>query len=112
MKSKAADNAPAKSKPRKTPRWPKIYTRVHRSGQPGYVVDLGLINGKRERHTFKTKVEAETFAELARVKKQNEGTAAFGMSESLRLDATRASALLAPHRVNLVEAAQYFLDWH
>lgn len=110
MKNVSAENASRKAKSRKTPRWPNIYKRIHRGGQIGYVVDLGRINLKRERHTFKTKTEAETFAEIARTKKQNEGTAAFGMSESVRLDASRAAALLAPHNVNLVEAAKYFID--
>ena len=26
--------------------WPNVYSRTHRSGQVGYMVDLGLINGK------------------------------------------------------------------
>ena len=110
MKRTAVDSNSGKVKRRAGTRWPKIYKKVHRSGQVGYVADLGLINGKRERRSFQSKVEAETFGEMARVKKQNEGTAAFGISESVRVDASKASALLAPHGVSLVEAARYYID--
>ena len=55
-----------------------VYTRTHRSLEVSCVVDLGLINGKRERHAFKTKAEADTFAEQKRIEHQNEGMAALG----------------------------------
>lgn len=47
----------------------------------GWAVDLGLINGKRERHCFQTKADAETFAEVKRTERTNEGTAALGLSQ-------------------------------
>jgi len=28
--------------------WPNVYKRKHRSGQVGYVVDLGLVNNKNK----------------------------------------------------------------
>ena len=105
-----APATPAKATRRKTSRWPKVYKRIHRSGETGYVVDLGIIAGKRQRRSFTSKVEAETFADMARVKKQNEGVAAFVMSEQVRVDATKAATLLAPSGVSLVAAAQYYLD--
>ena len=110
MKRTAVDSKSGNVKRRAGQRWPKIYKKIHRSGQVGYGIYLGLINGKRERRTFQSKVEAETFGEMARVKKQNEGTAAFGISESVRVDASKASAMLAPHGVSLVEAARYYID--
>ena len=42
-------------------------------------MDLGLVEGKRDRQAFKTKDEAETYAEKARVQKQNEGLTAFSL---------------------------------
>jgi integrase len=69
---------------------------------------LGLIHGKRSRHTFQTKAEAQTYAEQARISRQNQGAAAFAMSDSLRVDATKAHAILAPYNVTLAEAAQYY----
>ena len=65
--------------------WPNVYTRVHGSGQASYVVDIGLINGKRERHSFKTKAEAGTFAELKRIERQNQGAAALAMPQAIAL---------------------------
>ena len=78
-------------KKRKKNVWPNVYTRTHPTGSKSWVVDLGEINGKRDRHSFKTKQEAETFAEQARVKKQNEGLAAFNLPNEIRADALRAS---------------------
>jgi integrase len=89
--------------------WPNVYTRIHGSGQASYVVDIGLINGKRERHSFKTKAEAGTFAELKRTERQNQGTAALAMPQAIKVDAAKASALLIPHNVSLEEAAKYYL---
>ena len=73
--------------------WPNVYTRVHGSGQASYVVDIGLINGKRERHSFKTKAEASTFAELKKTERQNQGATALAMPQAIKVDAAKASAL-------------------
>jgi hypothetical protein len=73
-------------------------------------VDLGEINGKRDRHSFKTKQEAEAFAEQARVKKQNEGLAAFNLPNEIRADALRASDLLKPHGVSIHQAVLEFVN--
>jgi hypothetical protein len=35
----------------KVAKWPKLYKRSYPTGQVGYVVDLGLVNGKRDRKT-------------------------------------------------------------
>jgi integrase len=101
--------APEKSKPTRKRSWPNVYSREHRSGQVSYVVDVGLINGKRERHSFKTKAEAATFAELKRTERQNQGTAALALPQAIKVDAAKASTLLTPHNVSLEEAAKYYL---
>jgi integrase len=90
--------------------WPKIHTRSHRSGNTGYIVDLGKIDGKRERHSFKTKGEAQTFAELKRIQRENEGIAGLSLSQDIRVDAAKASDLLSPHAISLERAAKYYLD--
>ena len=56
-----------------------VYTRVRRSGQVSYVVDFGLINGKRERYSFKAKDQAGTFAEQTRIERTNQGAAALAL---------------------------------
>jgi hypothetical protein len=76
-----AQTKAAKAKRKRS--WPNVYTRVHRSGQASYVVDVGLINGKRERPSFKTKAEADTFAELKRSERQNQGTAALALPQAI-----------------------------
>lgn len=78
-----------------------MYSRKHLSGQVSYVVDIGLINGKRERHSFKTKSEAGTFAELKRTERQNQGVAALSLPQAIKVDAAKASALLTTHNVSL-----------
>ncbi len=93
---------------RKKRQWPNVYSRVHRSGEVGFIVDLGLINGKRLRHSFTTKGEADGFAEAKRIERQNEGTAALGLSQNTRQDAAKAFAILAPHGVSLLKAAEYY----
>jgi integrase len=86
-----------------------VYRRVHRSGQTSWVVDLGELNGKRDRHSFKSKDEANTFAEQARIKRQNEGLSSFNLSSEIRGDAFRATEVLKPHGVTLSQAAEYYV---
>jgi len=106
MKPKTADS-PSKSRPRQ---WPNTYSRTQRSGQVSYVVDLGLVNGRRERHSFKTKGEADVFAQLKRTERNNQGTKAILLPAATRQDAIAAGELLDPYGVTRVEAAQYYLD--
>lgn len=89
--------------------WPNTYTRRHRGGQVSYVVDLGIISGKRERHSFKTREDANTFAELKRAEKKNEGTAALALSHGTRLEALKAEKILKPYNATLSEAANYYV---
>ncbi len=74
------------------------------------MVDLGLVDGLRQRHSFQTKAEADSFAEAKRVERQNEGAAALGLSPAVRQDAAKAYALLSSHGVSLLRAAQYYAD--
>ena len=95
-------------KPKKKRQWPNVYARTHRSGETGYIVDLGLINGNRERHSFASKAEADTFAETKRVERRNEGTSALALSQETRQDAAKAVGILSPHGVSLQQAAEYY----
>ena len=97
------------AKARRKRSWPNVYTRIHRSGQASYVVDLGLINGKRERYSFRAKVEADTFAEQKRIESTNQGTAALALPYEIKMDAVKAHALPTAHAVSLQEAARYYL---
>jgi hypothetical protein len=72
--------------------WPSVYSRKHRSGQAGCVVDLGRITGKPKWLSFKTSADANTFAEV---------TARWCLARSSRLRKTlggiRVTAVLQFH---------------
>lgn len=89
--------------------WPPIYRLTHRSGQVGYMVDLGKVNGKRDRRTFPSKQEAETFAQQARSARENEGTAAFALSGATRAEAAQCLEKLAPYNASLTEAVDHYV---
>ena len=61
---------------------------MQRSGNVSYVVDLGLVNFKRDRYSFKTKEEAETFADIKANERKNQGVAAIivNVTEQLPID--------------------------
>ena len=90
-------------------KWPKVYTRTYPSGQVAYIVDLGFVNGKRERHTEETLEDARVYAEQARIKRNNEGLASFTLSSNIQRDAQQASEKLQPHGISLATAADYYL---
>jgi integrase len=96
------------SKPKRAKQWPPIYKVKHRSGQVGFQVDLGTVEGKRKRVAFPSRPEAQTYAEQCRVAKANEGMAAFTLPTDIRLDAAKAHQFLAPHGVTILEAAKYY----
>lgn len=78
-----------------------VDTRIRRDG--GRTVESGA------RIAFKTKGEAETFAQQARVKRDNDGKAGLAIPEKLRLEALECAALLEPLDVSLREAVDYFI---
>jgi hypothetical protein len=73
------------------------------------MVDCGMINGKRQRFFFKTKLEAETKAEQLRIAKKNVGEAAFSIPEKLRVEAIEAAKLLEPYGHSLLDAVKFYL---
>lgn len=91
-KSSGSSNSPAKARRREKQRWPFIKTRLYPSGAKAWIVDARTKTGG-ERKTFETLTEAETFAEQCRVRRTNEGTAAFGNSELARYGKTVQDAI-------------------
>ena len=89
----------------RTTQRPKITKRINASGTISWCVDLGLVNGKRRRHFYKTKQEAETKGDQFKIARTNLGTAAFSLTDKQRIDATEALGLLAPVNVSLVQHA-------
>ena len=74
-----------------------------------WMVDCGMMEGRRIRFFYKTKDEAETKAGLMRVKRQNEGESSFGISAYTLADMKAALGLLSPHNVTLKAAAEFYL---
>jgi site-specific recombinase XerD len=91
--------------------WPLIRPRTNQNADIiSYMVDGGMMNGKRVRFFFKTRRDAEIKAELMRTARLNEGTEAFGLVARDRVDAQTSLELLRPHGVTLQQAAQFYLD--
>jgi site-specific recombinase XerC len=91
--------------------WPLIRPRKNQLREIiSYMVDGGMMNGKRVRFFFKTRRDAEIKAELMRDARENEGIEAFGLAGRDRIDAQASLELLRPHGVTLRQAAQFYLD--
>jgi integrase len=93
----------------KRSKWPQVTRRKNAGGSISFCVDMGRVNGKRERKFFKTRAEADTYAEQQRTARENMGTAAFSIDDALRHDAITAKQILAPFKATLTEAAKYFV---
>ena len=77
----------------KTKQWPPIHVRHYDSGKTAWQVAC-QVNGERIRETFSTKREAETRASQIRQRIENEGRAAFGLPDHLRVEAVKAAEKL------------------
>src|SRR5512145_497211 len=96
-------------KPAKRPKWPRVTRRKNSGGSISFCVDMGRIGGRRVRKFYKTRQEADTYAEQQRTLKLNQGTAAFSIDDKLRIEAVEARRLLLPYGASLIEAAKYFI---
>ena len=88
--------------------WPKIRKVQHKNGTNAWLVD-GRTSGKGTRWFFPSKIEAETKADLLRVKRRNQGTAAIHFPERLRNEALECNQLLAPFGKTLRDAVKFYL---
>ena len=97
--------------------WPPIRYHAPRSC---YVVDVGTKLSakdpetgikKRIREYFKTKAEAETYAEQCRAKLKNEGISGFKLSRLQLVDAEEALKILSG-KASLVDASRYFMKFN
>jgi len=93
---------------RKKADWPLIKRRVYPTGTVAWIVDCGMINGKRPRYAYVTKVEAETKAQQLRIERENDGNRIFSLSAREQLEASRALKILAPLKVSLTAAAEFY----
>jgi integrase len=93
-----------KTKQRK---WPLVKP-VIKNGKPMILVDC-RINRVGERKYFLKKDEAFGWADMQRIKRENEGTGAFELSAGSRIDAAAAMAVLAPYAITLRECANFYV---
>ena len=93
---------------RKKADWPIIKKRVYPTGNLAWVVDCGMVDGKRPRFTYDKKGEAETKAEQLRIEREKDGNAIFTLSAHDQTDAGRALSILAPFNVSLSVAAEFY----
>ncbi len=75
--------------------WPLIRKRSNRRSV-SWMVDCGMVDGKRVRYFFGSRSEAETKAEQLRIEKKNVGLAAFALTDSERAQAAECIELLRP----------------
>jgi integrase len=85
----------------------KITPCVHRRNK--YLV-TGYTNGQRIRTFFRTKLEAETFAEQKNIELQNFGHELSFMPTALRTEAITCAERLAPFGMTLTRVTQIWLD--
>ena len=78
-----------------------IKKRVYPTGNLAWVVDCGMVDGKRPQFTYDKKGEAETKAEQLRIEREKDGNAIFTLSAHDQTDAGRALSILAPFNVSL-----------
>lgn len=99
----------SESKKPKRKLWPPVRERIGWNGKKAYLVDLGKLNGKRVRYSFSTKDEADTCAQQERIKRTNEGMAAFSLPANVRAEAAKCQEKLSPHGVSLTAVTDYYL---
>jgi len=89
--------------------WPPIHALTYTSGKTAWQVAC-MVNGQRIRDTYPTKAEAEDRATEIRTQVENEGRAAFTMPTAVRVEAIRAVKQLAPHKVTITEAVDFYVE--
>ncbi|MCG3150167.1 MAG: Tyrosine recombinase XerC [Verrucomicrobiae bacterium] len=93
----------------KTKLWPPIHELSYTNGKTAWQVAC-MVNGQRIREAYPTKKEAEDRATEIRNQVENEGRAAFTMPTAVRVEATKAIALLKPHNASITEAVEHYVE--
>jgi integrase len=87
----------------------KITERALERGGTAFVVDAGLLNGKRHRKQFKTRDQAVKYRTSLREAKRSKGHLALLLDPKQLVDAKEAHDLLAPFGISLVNAAKEYI---
>ena len=87
-----------------------VYEKRHASGNVGYRVDLGLVNGKRCFKNFTTREAAETFSKKClKADAQNHPNLLAEIDDVTRHDVLAALARLKEFRVSITDAVEFYL---
>jgi len=107
-----AESGSRKPKPRKPDKLDPRKVRI--KGRLFWQIDLGseVRDGRRFRlrRTFADRSEAETFARLKKIERENRGTLSISMPELLRAQAIEAARLLEPYEVSLLDVVREFIQ--
>ncbi len=91
----------------------EMKVRRDTSWQRYYYVTIPKFGGGRNRRFFartpEGKREAETFLQLIKTQRENEGMEAFSIPQELRIEALKCQRLLEPASTTLTDAVQFFL---
>ena len=87
-----------------------VYEKKHASGNVGYRVDLGLVNGKRTFKNFPSRVKAEEFSrKCLRAEAQKHPSLLAEIDAVTRHEVLAAMARLKEHRASITDAVDFFL---
>jgi len=95
----------------KSKEWPRIYPKPNPGGSISWVVDQGMVNGKRERDIYKTKAAAEACAQELRVQRGREGKEATKFPFEDRVMALHCINRLKIHGVQLDTAVDDYMKY-
>lgn len=90
--------------------WPLIGKRVYCSGRTAHLVDCGMIKGKRQRRTFATRGDAETYAQQKRIERENQGLSAMAIPLEVKIEAAKCLSRLIPYDATLTQATEYYVQ--
>ncbi len=88
----------------------RVYKRTNKSGSISWGVEVGIVDGKRRRKFFRTKVAANEHAALAQRHRDKHGETGLLLSQQQLLEAEECFKRLKPHGVSLNHAVSYFID--
>ena len=87
-----------------------VYEKRHASGNVGYRVDLGLVNGKRCFKNFTIREAAETFSKKCfKLEAQKNPNLLAEIDEVTRHEVLAALARLKEYRASITDAVDFFL---
>ena len=87
-----------------------IYEKRHASGNVGFRVDLGLVNGKRSFKNFETKEKAEAFSQKClKLETQKNPNLLVDLDQVTRHEVLAAMAKLKEFRASITDAVDFYL---